>query len=327
LHLGGSWEAGHGAITYISIGYFGIGLLAFLGLYTLDAAAPLLKLAAPWPLLIDGFYARAIETYWLLGAAVGTLYYVIPRASGNPLYSSGLALLGFLAWLPLAFLSGLGTLLDPSVPYALTTLGNVATMLLVLPAFLVVANLLLSLRGRWSLTLGTGTVAFALVALAFLLASSILQAVGALRTVQAHLTGTEWPLGDFIYASLGAYGFAALALADHALPRLLRRVWGDNLLGTLALWASFAGVTTAGVALMFGGLAQGSLLGQGATSEVINGTLLWFRLGAVGGLGLLALGGLAQLGNLFLMYTDADLAEYAVTNPPPSASQSAPAGS
>jgi len=313
----GSVARGIGPSTYISIGYFGIGLLAFLGLYTLDAAAPLLKLAAPWPLLIDGFYARAIETYWLLGAAVGTLYYVIPRASGNPLYSSGLALLGFLAWLPLAALSGLGTLLDPSVPYALTTLGNVATMLLVLPAFLVVANLLLSLRGRWSLTLGTGTVAFALIALAFLLTSSILQGVGALRTVQAHLVGTEWPLGNFIYASLGAYGFAALALTDHAFPRLLRRVWGESPLDSVALWASFAGVTVAGVALMFGGLAQGSLLAQGAAPEVIDGTLVWFRLGAVAGLGLAALGGLALLGNLFLMYTDAGLAEYAVASPTP----------
>ncbi len=330
----GSVVRGIGPTTYVSIGYFGIGLLAFLGLYAFDAAAPLLNLAAPWPALIDGFFARALETYWLLGAAVGTLYYVIPRATGNPLYSTGLALLGLLAWLVLSVLSGLGTLLDPSIPYALTTLGNVATMLLVLPAFLVVANLLLSMRGRWSLMLGTGTIAFALIALAFLLASSILQGVGALRTVQAHVIGTEWPLGDFIYASLGAYGFAALALTDHAFPRLLRRVWGDSPLGTAVLWASFIGTAVAGIALMFGGLAQGSLFTQGATPDVINGTLVWFRLGALGGLGLTALGGLGMLGNLFLMYTDGRLADYAVTDPPapsstaPSSTASAsPAGS
>lgn len=312
-----------GRDTYISVLYFGVGLLAFLGLYTLNAAAPLLNLADPLPALINGFYVRTLEAYWLLGAAVGTLYYLIPRATGNPLYSAGLALLGWVTWLGLSALSGLGALLDPHVPYAITTLGSVGTMLLVLPAFLVAANLLLTISGRWSLLLGAGSLAFAIIALAFLVMTAILEGIGSLRSVGAYTAGTVWPIGAFIYAGLGAYTFAFIALAEHAFPRLLRRAWNAGPLSDAARWLGFSGVALAGASLMLGGLAQGSLLSQNASADVVNGTLVWFRLVGLAGLGLATLGAIAFLGNLFLMYTAGRPAEYAVATPPPAASPSA----
>ena len=44
--------------------------------------------------LINAFVARGIATYWILGSALGALFYVVPRASGNPLASGGMAMLG-----------------------------------------------------------------------------------------------------------------------------------------------------------------------------------------------------------------------------------------
>lgn len=321
----GSVVRGLGPSTYISVLYFGIGLLAFLGLFTLNAALELnavLKLvtfADPWPLLLNDAYARALEAYWLLGAAVGTLYYVIPRGSGNPLYSGGLALLGWLTWLVLSIVAALAGLVDPTVPYLLTTLGSVGAMLLVLPAFLVTANLLLTLRGRWSLLLRFGGLSMSLIALAFLVMATIIQAIGGLRSVIAYTGATEWPIGALVYAGLGTYTFAFLALAAHAFPRLLRRAWGYRLLTDAAQWLTFAGVAVAGAALMFSGIAHGSLLAQSASPDVISSTLLWYRLGAVAGMGLLALGAVAFLLDLFLMYTAGEPAVHVTTAPPPDA--------
>jgi cbb3-type cytochrome oxidase subunit 1 len=289
--------------TYVSVLYLGIGLLAFLGLYVLQSLVPLLNLGETPSALANAFFVRDLETYWLLGAAVAILYYVIPRATGNPLYSNGLAMLGWLIWLVMALLSGLSRLLDPSIAYAVTTAGTAATILLVLHALLVSANLFVTIRGRWSVALLPGTAAFALVALVFVLTSSIIEAVGSLRSVQEVIAPTEWMDGAFIFAAFGAYTLAALAVIDYAFPRLLRRAWGTNGLSIAEFWLVWGGAALAGAALMFGGLAQGSLRSQGVTPDQIDGTLIWFRLVAFGGIGLAALGALALVVDLFLMYT------------------------
>src|SRR5207247_5447671 len=140
-------------LPYISLLYFGIGLLALLGLFTLSAIPAVISLGAVNDQLLWAFTARGIVTYWVLGSTLGTLYYVIPRVTRNPLYSGGLALLAFVGWLAFAGLSAIGSLVDPSVPYAITSLGQAGTLLLLAPTFLAIANLLATVTARWSLIL------------------------------------------------------------------------------------------------------------------------------------------------------------------------------
>ncbi len=305
-------------LPYVSIWYFGVALLALLGLYglaTLVSLSPLVALSDVAAQLVNAFYGRALETLCLSGIAIGTLYYVIPRAAGNPLYSRGLAMLGWLLWLGLGTLAPLATLVDVSVPFAITQIGNVATFLLVLPAFFVVANLLLSLRGRWTLVLSPGTVPFAVVALTFLAATALLEAIGSLGSVRALIGRTEWGVGVQLFALLGTATLAFLALADHAFPRILRRAWGGALLVEATLWAAFAGAALAGLALITGGVAHGSLLAQSAPPEEIDGLVFWFRLVLGAGIGLSALAAAVVALNVFLMYTSGRRADYAVLEP------------
>ncbi len=299
-------------LPYISIWYFGVALLALLGLYGLATLAPLLHLPETGSLLANAFYVRALQTLCVSGLALGTLYYVVPRATGNPLYSWGLAMLGWLLWAGLSTLAPIGSLVDTSVPFAVTQLGNVATLLLVLPAFLVAANLFQTMTGRWVLALSPGTIPFALGALTFLVAATMLDAIGALGSVRTLVGATEWGTGVQLFALLGTASLAFLALADHAFPRLLRRDWGGNLVTEATLWAVFAGAALSGLVLIAGGIIHGSLLRDGASADAINGLLFWFRLVLAAGLGLVALGALLAVFNLFLMYTSARRAEYAV---------------
>ena len=297
-------------LPYVSVLFFGVGLLALLGLYSLSALGSFLTLDETIEALLNAFVARGIATYWILGSALGALFYVVPRATGNPLASGGMAMLAWLMWAAFAGLSAVGALVDPSVPYALTTLGNVGTMLLVAPIFLAVATLALTVHGRWSLSLGTWTLAFALVSMAFLLGTSLLEAIGALRSVQALVGRTEWGMGVWLLVALGGATFAFFAMIDHAAPRALRRDWGGGITVDAQMWATLLGVTLAAFALIAGGLAHGSLLAEGAAAEEVDATLSWFRIVAAGGLGLAALGGLAALVSMFLMYTTARRAEY-----------------
>jgi cbb3-type cytochrome oxidase subunit 1 len=305
-------------LPYVSVWFFGVALLVVMGAYALAAAATagaqLISLDETLVALVVGFAARAIETYWVLGVALGTLFYVVPRATGNPLASAAMGMLAWLLWAGLSGIAALGALADTSVPFWVTMLGNVGTMLLVAPVFLSVATLALTIQGRWTLVLSAGTIGFAVVSLAFLLASSLLEAIGSLRTVQGLVRGTEWPMGVWAFGTLGTATFASFAVIDHAAPRLLRRDWRGSVLTDAQLWAGFAGATLIGLALMAGGLAHGSLLSQGAPPDEITNTLRWFLIVAGGGMSLVALGSAALLGTLFLMYTTARKASYAVAD-------------
>jgi len=299
-------------LPYVSIWYFGVALAAFTGLYALATLVPLLGLPAAGAALANAFYARAIETLWVTGVALGALYYLIPRATGNPLFSWGMAMLAWALWLGLATFAPLSALVDVSVPFAVTQIGNVATLLLMLPAFLVVANLLQTITGRWALVLSPGTIPFALVAVTFLAATALLEAIGALGSVRALVAGTEWGVGVRLFALLGTASLAFLALADHAFPRLLRRDWRGALLAEANLWSVFAGTAVAGFALMAAGIVHGSMRFDGAPAADIDGTIFWFRLVVGAGIGLAALGAAIAALSVFLMYTSARRADYAV---------------
>jgi cytochrome c oxidase cbb3-type subunit I len=305
---------------YISTWFTGVALLGLLGLLGLNATVGLVELFVELPelsiALVSVFVERAIVTLWLLGMAYATLHYVVPRATGLPLASGGLAVLSFLTWVALAPLSALATLRDPSVPYAITSVGAVATMLLLVPAALTTVNLALSMRGRWTLLFGTGPLAFAAISLAFLLSTGLLAAIGTLDPVSAAVGGTDWERGVLLWVTYGTFTFAAFALSEHALPRLLRRAWGSGPLAGAKLWLTFGGVTIAGLALMASGLAEGSLRAAGAAPDVMTASLLLYRVPALIGFGLVALAGLAMLVDLFLMYTSGEPVEYTVPGQP-----------
>jgi cytochrome c oxidase cbb3-type subunit 1 len=306
--------AGRG-LPYVSIWFFGLALLASMGAYALGAAAQagatFINLDDTTVALINAFVARLLFTYWILGSAIGTLLYVVPRTTLNALASGGLAAVAWVLWAGLAAISAIGALVDPSVPFVITQVGNAGTILLVAPVFLIVADLGMTLHGRWSLMLGAGTIAFAVIGMAFLVGSTLLEAIGALNSVQVLVHGTEWATGATLFGTLGAATFAFFAFADHGAPRMLRRDWADTPLTDAQMWSTLAGTAVAGLALIGAGIAHGTLLAQGAPGDQVNGTLAWFRLVAAGGLGLAALGGVCLVGTLFLMYTTARRAEYA----------------
>lgn len=302
--------------AYVSTWFAGVALLALLGLLGLNATVGIadlfLEIEEVLIALLSLVIERGIMVLWLLGVTYATLFYVVPRATGQPLASGGLAFLTFIAWLALASGSLLGELRLPEVPAVITTLGAVATMLLLVPAALAVVNLVQSMEGRWTLLFGTGVIGFAAVSLAFLLGASLLEAIGALRAIDALVGGTDWERGVFLWFAFGIYTFAAFALAEHALPRLLRRSWGGGALAGGLLWLTFAGATIAGVALMGGGMAEGAMRAAQSAPDQVAAALMPYRVAAFMGFGLVALGALAMLVNLFLMYTSGEPVEYVV---------------
>jgi cbb3-type cytochrome oxidase subunit 1 len=309
--------------SYVSLWFAGIAILSLLGLLTANAVIGVVDWLIGLDDVVEGlasvFVQRATTTLWLLGMAYAVLHYVVPRAVLQPLASRGVAILTFLTWLVLAPASALAVLVDDSVPYVITSLGATATIALMVPAVLAFGNLAITISGRWSVLFGTGAGALAAVSLVFLLATSLLEAIGALNDVSLYLGPTDWGTGVFIWSTFGAFTFAAFALADHAVPRMLKRAWVEGMASAAQLWLTFAGATIAGLLLMGSGLAEGSLLLTQTPPDEVRAALLVYRAIAFGGFGLVALGGLAMLTNLFMIYTTAEPVEYVLPGQPATA--------
>lgn len=302
--------------AYVSLWFAVIGLLGLVGLLGLGALIGLLDffigLDELMVAMVSAFVDRGVVLLWLLGVTYATLHYIVPRGTGQSLASAGTALLTFLTWLVLAPVAALAVLVDPAIPFFITSAGGVATILLLVPAALAVTNLALTMRGRWTLVFGPGTASFAVVGLAFLLAATLLESIGALRAVDAFLGRTDWVRGVLLWTLFGTFSFAAFAMAEHAVPRIMRRTWGGGFLSGAQLWLAFGGVAIAGLALMGGGLAEGALLSQGTPPPDIASGVLGYRAVALGGFGMAALAGVALVVNVFLMYTSGRPADYTV---------------
>ncbi len=312
--------------SYVSLWFAGVALLSILGFTGLNALLGLLDYVIGLPDLALALGTLAIDRatilLWLLPMALASLYYVVPRATGQPLESNGLALLAFISWLITAPVAVLSVAVDPVIPYFVTSAGGAATMALLFPIAITVVNLVLTTRGRWSLLFGTGPVAFAAVSMTFLLAAAMLDAIGSLGTVRDFVGGTDWIRGSQIWTLLGAFTFAGLAFSEHAISRVLHRDWGANALSAAQLWCIFAGATLAGVALMGAGMAEGAFRARAADAETIAAGLVGYHFVALAGIGLAAIGGLAALVNIFLAYTSGR----PVARPAPSQPATATAG-
>ena len=99
-------------LPYVSLWFFGLALLAFMGAYALGAAAQagdwLINLDETMVALVNAFVARLILTFWVIGVALGSLFYVVPRATFNALASGGMAFASWILWAGLSGVVGAG---------------------------------------------------------------------------------------------------------------------------------------------------------------------------------------------------------------------------
>ncbi|MGH2462859.1 MAG: cbb3-type cytochrome c oxidase subunit I [Candidatus Limnocylindria bacterium] len=286
---------------FVGLAWFGVAMLTLIGLTAEATIVGLLQLSPTVDALAEAMWVRAVSLLWVLAVAIGTLHYLVPRLTGQPLASGWLAWIGLGSWVILGVVSCFGAAVHPSVPYALVSAGNAATLLLLVPATAIIGNLTMTLRGRWALTLSPGPVALAVASLAFLGGSVLLAGVESLRTVQVAVARTEWPFGLAAFALGGAATIGFLAIGEHAWPRMLHRSQGMGLVAYVVTWAAVGGAALAGVALMTAGVFQVGMVEEGLTPGEISANLLPFHLVAWAGLGLLGLAAFAHALGAYLL--------------------------
>ncbi len=267
----------------------------------------------------NSFYVGALIGQWVVGVAIGAVYYVIPKSSGQPLFSRPLALAGFWSLAFAQLWTGPALVVFGPMSDWLETIGIVFVFGLIVPALAVAANYIGTMSGAWHLLEDRPDLRFGVaggVALAFF---SIITGIQGFRSVAAIVGLTPFGVGTryawvFIVATLLASSFLY-----HAVPRLFGRrlysmglarlhlrltVWGAGAVALLWWWAGLA----AGYAWM-AGATTGSTPPVGATFALTAGiTRPLYTLALLAGLAVFA-GQLTFAYNLFRTYTSGESAD------------------
>lgn len=239
---------------------------------------------------MHGLYIHYIVGLWLTPAGLAIIYYFLPLAAKQSLFSHKLSLLGF--WSLALFYPFVGThhyLFSP-IPYWTQTISIVTSMLLIIPVWTVVVNFFGTVRGRWGQVCG-GTDAdayagkFLILGAVYYLFGCFQGSVEALRRMQ-ELTH----FNDFVIAHSHLTVFGSMVVwvvggMYYVWPRLTgKQLWSAKL-ASWHLWLTIGGFSVMAVGLTAQGFVQGAMLEHGANFvDTVNEMKPWWVARTLGGL-------------------------------------------
>jgi cytochrome c oxidase cbb3-type subunit I len=280
------------------------------------------NLAAPWYFganqqIVAGF-AVAGTAAALTMMGIGTAYFVLPKATGRPIYSARLAAMGFWSFVFAApFIGQIYAVGGPGQDY-LETVAITFAIWLVIPALCVVTNFWGTLREAWDKAATEPSVKFIAAGTLFLALGTAHQGVGSLRTFQNVVGHTTWDIGTAT-AVTGGLGFYLIALVYYQFPKMIgralyssswaaRQFWAQTIgLGAVILSTSIAGIVQG--YLQIAGDQTGAKIALGDRWAVITGALRPLFYVRIGGGGLVALGLFLFVRNIVRTASDAPDAE------------------
>jgi len=222
------------------------------------------------PELVPGAQGAAFSGLWIHDAvglfvtplALAVLYFVIPAATGRPIYSHFLSMLGFWLLFFVYPLNGTHHYVFSVIPMEAQLTAIVASTILGVDVVIVVANLLLSLRGSGVVPRDSG-LRFVLASTVFYLVVSVQGSVQAQMSVNQAVHFSDWVIGHSHLAMLGFASFAAIGGLVHAWQRIPWARFNTRALAW-SYWLLLIGVVSMVSVLTIAGIVEARLWQSGA---------------------------------------------------------------
>src|SRR5579862_5504030 len=217
------------------------------------------------PELVPGARGAAFSGLWIHDAvglfvtplALAIIYFVIPAATRRPIFSHFLSMLGFWLLFFLYPLNGTHHYIFSVIPMSAQIGAITASALLGVDVVIVVANLLLSMRGAGLFPADIG-LRFVATGTVFYLVVSIQGSVQAQMAINRQIHFSDWVIGHSHLAMLGFATFSAAGGLIHAWQRIPWARYNPKLLDW-AYWLLLAGLTIMVLDLTAAGLVEASL--------------------------------------------------------------------
>ncbi len=222
------------------------------------------------PELVPGAGGAAFSGLWIhdaVGVYVTPLilamaYYVVPAATGRPIYSHFLSMVGFWLLFLVYPLNGTHHYVFSAIPMAVQKAAIVASVYLGLDVILVVFNLLLSLRGESATASRDVPLRYVWTGIVFYLVVSLQGATQALMPLNRFLHFSDWVVGHSHLAMLGFASFIAIGAVAHSWRRTPGLRFNERALAW-SYWLLVSGLLVMVADLTAAGLVQAHLWASG----------------------------------------------------------------
>ena len=212
---------------FVKSGFSGLYVSAWYiigGLIFTTLAYPVGNLA---PQLLPGAIGAAFSGLWIHDAvglyvtplALAIAYFVIPVATGRPIYSHFLSMIGFWLLFFVYPLNGMHHYVFSSIPMEAQKAAIAASAYLGMDVILVVTNLLLSLRGSARKAMRDTPLLFVWTGVVIYLVVSLQGSLQAMMPVNRFVHFTDWVIGHSHLAMLGFAGLIAAGGIAHVWQR------------------------------------------------------------------------------------------------------------
>ncbi len=270
--------------TYVSQWYL---LAAFFWFPWLLTVAHGMLIAAPVrgtvQAIVNAWYGSNFLMLWLAPVALAAIYYFLPKILGRPIRYYYLATIAFWSYALIAPWVGVARLTSGPVPAWISTIGIVASALLLVP----VAIISINIHGVSSATAGArGTVTLAFIRIASVV-FTLLFLIGAILSFRnfqeviqfTHVNSALWFAGIYAFFSMSVFGAAYFFL-----PRVFRREWETPSFIGLHFWTSLIGALLIIAGLVIAGWIQGGKMNDPSVPfvEVTQATLPWLAAVSLG---------------------------------------------
>ena len=209
--------------------------------------------------LVQWWYGHNAVAFFLTTPFLGLMYYFLPKASGQPIYSYRLSIVHFWSLVFLYIWAGPHHLLNSATPEWAQTLGVVFSLMLIAPSWGGLANGFLTLRGAWHKVRIDPVLMFFVGAISFYGVATLEGCLLSLREVNALAHNTEWTIGHVHGAALGWNGLLIFAMIYWLTPRLWRTSLWSTRLAHVHFWIAIVGIVLYLLAMWIAGVMQGMM--------------------------------------------------------------------
>jgi len=201
--------------------------------------------------IIQYFYIHNLFNAWFTTAAFGIVYYLLPRLTGNPLFSHRLAMWGFTSvW------TGQHHALWSPAPEWLELTSVAFSILAIIPNAALAYVFMMTMRGRWGTLRENLPLRWLSAGIVFYLFTCVQGIAQSFRTFSSYIHFTNWTIGHSHLAFVADYSFFAFALATYLLPRMFGRPLSARRVAEWHFWATFLSITAFMYVLWFIGIRQ-----------------------------------------------------------------------
>jgi cytochrome c oxidase cbb3-type subunit 1 len=243
---------------YITNWFFGACIFMVMIVFLVGNSPELFNLTGLTEAYLTFWFAHNVLGLWITPVAAAIAYYTIPKLTGNPLYSHRIGHLHF--WSIVAFYSTPAShhLMSAPLPEWLKSFASVEGVLILIPAVAFVANILLTMKGKWSLFVENVETKFSITGVLLAIPLNMQGGFQQTRAINWYVHGTGWIVAHAHLALLGMSSFLEAAAVYFGLQQMLRRKLYSLTLANLHYWFFIIGFCIYWISMTIAGLMQGA---------------------------------------------------------------------